>query len=188
MTEEEVSKVNNNTDKIFGLFPYFLLYTGLRKGEALALQYKDIDLIHNIIKVDKSVYYIDCKPRVKSPKTVAGKRNVILLECLKNRLPKGNPNDYVFCYPGDSQRMMTDDMFRRLWRKYVNETGLAGVTAHMLRHSYATILFEAGIEAKDAQALMGHSDISTTNNIYTHIREKRMLDTAEKLNKFANTL
>ena len=55
----------------------------------------------------------------------------------------------------------------------------------MFRHTYATILFEANIGVKDAQALMGHSDIHTTHTIYTHIRNRRKEDTADKLNAFS---
>jgi site-specific recombinase XerD len=53
----------------------------------------------------------------------------------------------------------------------------------MLRHSYATILFEAGIEAKDAQALMGHSDISTTLETYSHLYPKESERALKVLNE-----
>jgi site-specific recombinase XerD len=46
------------------------------------------------------------------------------------------------------------------------------------------MLFEAGVDEKDAQELMGHSDIATTRNIYTHIRNKRKQETAKKLNEY----
>lgn len=55
-----------------------------------------------------------------------------------------------------------------------------------MRHTYATILFEAGIDVKDAQHLLGHSDISVTRNIYTHIRTNHFKETVEKLNTFMN--
>ena len=58
-------------------------------------------------------------------------------------------------------------------KKYKKETGVS-LTAHQLRHAYATMLFEAGIDEKDAQELMGHSDINLTRSIYTHqTRAKR---------------
>lgn len=80
---------------------------------------------------------------------------------------------------------MTQTIYDAKWNRFLSATGL-DITAHMLRHTYATILFEANINVKDAQSLMGHADISTTNNIYTHIRENRMSQTAEKLNAFLN--
>lgn len=61
-------------------------------------------------------------------------------------------------------------------------TGMLSST-HQLRHSYATMLFECGIEVKDAQDLLGHSTIAMTQDVYTHIRDKRKEDTAALLNK-----
>ena len=55
-------------------------------------------------------------------------------------------------------------------------------TPHQLRHAYATILFDAGLDDKDAQELLGHANISTTRDIYTHITQKRREKTAAILN------
>ena len=56
------------------------------------------------------------------------------------------------------------------------------VTPHQLRHAFATVCFEMGVSAKDAQQLLGHSKIDVTLDTYTHIRAKRRGDVAEKLN------
>lgn len=181
LTVNEVKVVKNAVDCTFGLFPYFLMYTGLRKGEALALQYRDIDFENKEINVTKSVYHVSNVPHIKSTKTENGARKVILLDALADKLPQGNPDEYIFSVKGD--RPLAYSTFQRWWDKYCSETGLS-ITAHQLRHTYATILFEAGIDVKDAQHLMGHSDISVTQNIYTHIRSNRMRETAEKLNTF----
>lgn len=185
LTAEQVKRVEQSIDKPFGLLAYFLLYTGLRKGELLALQYKDIDFEKKIITIDKSVYLVGNRPHLKATKTAAGTRKVILLDCLAEKLPKrNNPDEYVF--PGVDGGAMPGSFFTRHWRKWQKASGL-DVTAHQLRHTYATILYEAGVNVKDAQSLMGHSDISVTQNIYTHIRETHMNNTANKLNKFINT-
>lgn len=180
LTENEVLMVEDSIECTFGLLAYFLLYTGLRKGEALALQWKDIDFENSIIHVYKSVYYESNTPCIKQPKTAAGKRDIILLDCLAKKLKKGLLNDYVFGY---GKQPMNKTYFSRHWEKYQKESGLK-ITAHQLRHTYATILFEADIKEKDAQALMGHSDIKVTQNIYTHIRQSRMPETAGKLNNY----
>ncbi|WP_213335426.1 tyrosine-type recombinase/integrase [Enterococcus casseliflavus] len=60
------------------------------------------------------------------------------------------------------------------------------IGTHGWRHTHATMLFEAGIDLKEAQERLGHSSIEITSNIYTHLSAKRKKQTAEKLSKFAN--
>lgn len=186
LTEDEVKIVEKNATTGFGLFAYFLLNTGLRRGEALALQYRDLDYDKKVIHITKSAYYVGNQPKLKRPKTEAGTRDIVFPDCLIKILPRGKQTNYIFHYPEKPDQIMTADVYERLWDKYQGQTGL-DITAHMLRHTYATVLFEAGIDVKDAQNLMGHADIATTNNIYTHIREQRMADTADRLNAYLNS-
>ena len=184
LTNEEIEIVNNSTACTFGPLVYFLLYTGLRKGEALALRWKDIDLVNNIIHVSRSVYYISNEPHIKEPKTSSGIRDVIIPNCLADKLSPKAAKEFVFNKNG---KLIDKSYFTRQWRKYTEETGL-NITAHQLRHTYATLLFEADIDEKDAQTLMGHSDIKVTQNIYTHIRQSRKVATANKLNEYFKSI
>ena len=179
LTDDEIKIVENSLDKDFGLLAFFLLYTGLRKGEALALTYGDIDRDNNLIRVTKSVEYIGNKAHVKEPKTKSGYRNVPLLDRLKECLPSGSSEDIVF---DDNGKYMTASFYDRHWRRYKEQTGL-NVTAHQLRHTFTTLLFEWGIDEKDSQEIIGHADISTTRNIYTHVRKSRMQSTLKKMNE-----
>ncbi len=183
LTENEVKIIEKHADTEYGFFPYFLLNTGLRRGEALALQYGDIDRKNKIIHITKSAYYEGNQTKIKPPKTDAGTRDVIIPVRLLKKLPKGKKDDFLFHYPDEPSKLMTQRIYERKWKDFLTATGL-NITAHMLRHTYATILFEADINVKDAQSLMGHADITTTNNIYTHIRENRITETAKKLNDF----
>lgn len=185
LTDKEIAIVNNSIDCTFGFFVYFLLYTGLRKGEALALKWSDIDFNNKTINVSNSVYHEGNTPKIKPPKTDAGTRTVILLDCLYEKLKERyKPNEtYVFNYNGN---LMGGSMYTRRWKKYQQETNTS-FTAHQLRHTFATLLFEANINVKDAQVLMGHSDISVTQNIYTHIRQSRVSQTANALNSFISS-
>ena len=183
LTDKEIDVVKKSINCTCGLLPYFLLYTGLRKGEALALQYKDINRKRKEISVTKSIYHDGNKPYIKDTKTASGNRTVILLDNVAKVLPKGNKNGYIFSKTG--KEPMSNSWFQCQWAAYCKETGL-NITAHQLRHTYATILFEANIDVKDAQNLMGHSDITTTRNIYTHIRENRLQSTAQQLNTFVS--
>lgn len=179
LTHEEIEIIKSSVEKPFGLFAFLLLYTGCRRGEALALQYRDIDRNKNIIHITKSVYHEGNSPKIKSPKTEKGMRDIVLLDILKEKIPDGKSNDFIF--GGDCP--LTSSKVEDLWKEYQRETGL-DITPHNIRHGYASMLHEAGIDQKDAQALLGHANISTTMDIYTHITESAQRETAKKLNEF----
>lgn len=165
-----------------GLLPYFILYTGCRRGEALAITYNDIDRKKKIIKINKSVCYSDQAPFIKTPKTAAGTREIILLDKLAAVLPLGIGDTLLF--PGRDGKIMRESTLKNRWKKWQDDAGVT-LTPHQLRHGYATMLFEAGISERDAMDLLGHADINLTKNIYTHIRKTRKEETAALLNQAA---
>lgn len=204
-----ISIIKNPVDKYFGLFAYLLLYTGCRKGEALALQYRDIDRKNKVIHVTKSVAYKDGMPYLKTTKTDAGTRDIILLGELSKRLPRnGKADDYIFRQENGKPLAMA--AFDRRWLHYCKEAGLVTVeeiprvsvdgrkyvykkyrpflAPHQLRHGYATILYEAGIDEITAKEFLGHVDISTTHQIYTHLRQKKKSSAAEILDKYIKSI
>lgn len=175
-TAKEIEVVKSSVDKHFGLYAYLLLYTGCRRSEALALSYEDIDRKNNIIKINKSVEFKNNRPHLKEPKSKSGKREVVLVDALKKVLPK-NKKGYVF----GGEELYSLQKFKRAWEKYLKETGLK-ITPHQLRHAYATILYDADIDIKSSQKLLGHANISTTLQIYTHISDSRKDTILDKLN------
>lgn len=181
-TEEELQTIKERTDAPYRLFFLIRLYTGLRRGEILALQYRDIDFDNGLIHVSKSVYHEANQPVIKEPKTEKGKREVVLLDDLKELLPKGKPDDYIF---GGTKPWTAHETQRHLYA-YNRATGL-NVTPHQLRHAYRTILYEAGIDERMAMDLLGHANIRTTRDIYTHITKAKKKDTLAKLNEFMNS-
>lgn len=165
----------------FSLFAKLCLYSGLRRGEALALRYEDVDRKRHVIHVTKSVEFIGNNPQLKPPKTNAGYRDAVLLDALAAEIPHGA--GYIFCR--EDGGLLSKMQFRDRWEEYCKAIG-HDLTAHQLRHGFATILYEAGIEDKDAQELMGHSNIAVTRDVYTHIRQSRREQTTEKLNAFVS--
>ena len=164
------------------LFPTIALYTGMRKGEILALQWKDIDFNGNIISVTKSVYHEGDRPYIKSPKTEAGNRIVPLLKPLKAILENVSnkcPENYIIS--DDGQSPLTNRRFITLSKHYKEETGVT-CTAHQLRHSFATIAFESDVPVKSVQEILGHKQLSTTMDIYTDFRKKSIDAAADILN------
>lgn len=177
--DEAIQAVKGGGEAPFGLFALVCLYAGLRRGEALALRYEDVHRDTQTITVNKAVEFVGNQPQLKRPKTQAGARNAILLDALANAIPEGS--GYLF--PNETGGLLTKMQYRRRWEAYCKAIGFR-LTAHQLRHGFATILYEAGIPDKDAQELLGHSTITLTRDVYTHIRQERRGETADRLNAF----
>lgn len=176
-SDEDIATIEASTDLPFGMFAYWILYTGCRRGELLALRWEDVDLEARTVHITKSVYYLANTPQLKAPKSKAGTRTVALPDALYNRITPGK--GYLF--PDEATgKLMTNGHFQTLWKHYVKETGIT-CTPHQIRHAYATMLYDCGIGTKDAQNLLGHAYASTTQDIYTHIRAKRESEINEKL-------
>lgn len=190
-TDKEIRTVMANINKPFGFFPFFLLCTGMRKAEALALLTSDIDLERNTIQISKALVYIDnANPSVKTPKTTSSVRTVPILAILKPHLISylENINGTVLFPAKKSNRnpgggYMTERAYDVAWANYCKETGL-NITAHQLRHGTATLMFEAGVDVYTAQHILGHANINTTMAIYTELREKQKALSIDKLNSY----
>ena len=179
--DKDLEIVNSNYEG-FDFLPFFLLNTGLRKSEALALDYSDIDFEEKTITVNKHLLHDGNTPVLEhKTKTINSQRKVILLERVADKIPR-NKKGPIFCNSDGTH--LTKRQYALRWEKWQKKYNTT-ITAHQLRHGFATMLYEAGIDIKDAQDLMGHSDIKTTQTIYTHIRDKRKKETAEKLNAFS---
>ncbi len=179
-TDSDIEKVKINLNVDFGLFYYIVLYTGLRRGEVLALEYEDFDWKNNLIKINKSIYHKHNKPVLKEPKTEAGERFVPFLEPLKKVIDK-NKSGLLFC--DEKGNYLIGSQVELGIKKYQKATGVKG-TPHQVRHEYATYLYEANLPDKDISTILGHKDISTTKNIYIHIRQKQLMKSTNILNEY----
>ena len=195
---EAIEKVKNGVDAPFGLFAFFLLYTGCRRGEALALTDKDIT--EDSVNVNKTLVWLSGESLIKPPKTPSANREIVLLPPLKAVLPKFE--GYLFSDDG-GKTPLTQSKFQMLWQEYCVSVGLAhsrglarqkngktkttytyDICPHQLRHEFATMCYDAELDAKDAADLLGHASEKTTREIYTHIQNNRRKASAEKLTQF----
>ena len=177
LTPEEINAIKA-TDKNEFLLAPLILYTGCRCGEALALTYGDIDRKNKVIHITKSVDHYGNKPVISTTKTESGNRNVPLLSQLEDLLPKKMPaTDYII--GGESP--ITKSALAKRWNKWKKDHGVE-IDRHQIRHTYATILYTAGIDPKSAQRILGHANFQTTMDIYTHLSDQHIKDALEKLN------
>lgn len=195
-TEEQMQTIFRSIDAPFGFFPLFLLCTGLRKSEALALKWDDIDFEKKEISITKSIDYTDgAHPKIKPPKTEAGYRTVPILDVLLKPLrsaQKGQTSVYVFPASSSSRGgagggLMSERAYEGAWLRYCKAAGLMvgdkpAITAHNLRHGTATLMFELGVDELTAQRILGHSRIEITREIYTELRNRQKIKSVGKLN------
>ena len=88
-----------------------------------------------------------------------------------------------FVCVGENGELIKPDRVTRTFRKLINECGLKKIRLHDLRHSCATLLYEQDIQLKDIQMWLGHSDIQTTANIYSHFDYTRKEKTGKIIEK-----
>ena len=179
------------------LFTFFnvLFYTGMRKGEALALKWTDIDFLNKRIYIDKSCSYITGKGYVTSkPKTNNSIRYIFihdyLIDVLKDLYEyklKTEPNfkdsDYVF---GINNELLSKSTITRYFRTYTNQAGVKQIRIHDLRHSHVALLIHLKQDPLVIKKRLGHSDIAITLNVYGHLydeKDREVIDILDEVNK-----
>lgn len=165
-------------------YTYFLILgsTGLRRGEALALKWSDIDFKNNILKVNRTVALgINNKQIVQTPKTPKSRRAVPISDHLKDtllafkaeRAKQSIHRQYIF---GSFKDEPPYPARVYDWQKkvYQQAPGLRHITIHGFRHSFASLLIEQdkSIKPTDLQHLLGHEKVTTSLDIYTHVTKK----------------
>lgn len=178
-TEEEAQIIRDHYKEPEALLLVLVYCTGLRRSEAFALRYEDIDWEQNMIHVRRSCYYVGAQPYEKDPKTEKGTRDIPLLKMLAEALPKDRKHGYIFSPDGGKSMMNRSPVMRYI----ANTQKRYGITStlHQIRHAYASALEEAELSRKTRQTFLGHAQSSTTDDIYTHIRNKTVLVATEKM-------
>ena len=189
-SDEDISKIlNSKNNVLIKYLSIFSLATGMRRGECLGLQWKDIydDEVH-IERSSKTVALYDensvkrYKSILQSPKTQKSKRVIPLPNSLKsilkdiraiqaqNKLLAGSSyidNDLIFCT--EIGKLLDDRNISRSFKRFLKSCDVEYKNFHALRHTYATKQFELGVPLKTVSVLLGHSDIYITANRYTHV-------------------
>lgn len=185
-----------------------MMYAGLRRGEVIPLTWSDIDLERKTISVNKSVEMSGDVARVKQgAKSAAGERVVDIPMILVEYLSKQSRHTLLVC-PNANGNMHSAGSWKRMWESYLqtineryfNPDGKSRfspggipmlcppITAHWLRHTFATMLYSAGVDILTAKEQLGHSDIKTTLEIYTHLDKEHKRRSMDKLDAYLGAM
>lgn len=157
-----------------------MLYAGLRRGEVAALDIAEsVDFTSQTIKVTRAVSFLHNKPELKETKSEAGNRTIPVFSPLKPYLD--NAAGLAAKFADSPQARNTVDKQNTFITRQSFMCGfndfmrLAGVrcTAHDLRHTWFTMMYDAGIDIKTAQRWGGHATAAMTIELYTHLSEQR---------------
>lgn len=178
-----------------------LAFTGLRRGEALALTWDDIDTKQGLLTVNKAVkrgergQYVGSTKNDSSMRTITIDDNTIkILKAWKAEQAKTligfgfnaiQPNQYIFSKWKDNTPLNTMAP-RNALVKICKRFDLPMMNIHGFRHTHCSLLFEAGVPMKDVMERLGHSDIQTTMNIYTHVTKESKNKSAQMFAKYVN--
>lgn len=162
-----------------------IMYTGMRRGEALGLKWTDIDPVADQIYICRSVTHPQQnQPVISSPKTEAGVRTIPLDKDLKNVLGIFSREVFSknqFIVGGDQP--LTLSGFRAMMKRINSEIDLHGATAHVLRHSYLTYAVGETNDFKTIQGISGHADLNTLINRYAHPQEDKVRGLMERVHE-----
>lgn len=184
-----------------GIPTLIMLYCGLRRGEMIALQWPDIDLSKKVIRVGKAAAGVDNQFKIKGPKTDAGNRMVPIPDFLVDILKETGRKTSLFVCPSAKGAMMTGQAWKSAWDSYMHYLNICAggrdasrsrpkivamepFTAHQLRHSYSSLLYNADVDIKTAQQNLGHASIQTTLEIYTHLSKQKQEKSVKGFNDY----
>lgn len=185
--------------QMYALFR-LLAFSGMRRGEALALTWNDIDFNLMSIAINRTISYVKGKTILSEPKTRSSKRTIYVdkktlailqqwrklqrIELLERGFNANNLQQLIFT--GLKNTFMSSYPLNYWIKKVCKNAGIHTISTHGFRHTYATLAIQGGMNPKELQAQLGHSNIQTTLQVYTAITDEQRIATPEKFVSFVN--
>ncbi|PEU67485.1 site-specific integrase [Bacillus cereus] len=190
--------------KMYNFFR-LIAFTGMRKGECLALTWDDINFFSGELSINKTVYYINGRYVVSDPKTKTSKRVIDIDQQTLDTLKKwrceqkrqllslgigqeGNSNNLIFnkLTKNREHEHINSSIPNRELKNITDKYNLTPISVHGFRHTHCSLLFEAGLDVKAVQDRLGHGDVQTTLQIYSHVTEKMKQTSGEKFQRYVD--
>ena len=169
-----------------------LLYTGMRSGELLALRWTDIDFDNRTIHIENTLTDVAGKHWLQPPKTARSNRYISLSDTLAEIFKRQREYDDEkikmlgwdnahpeMCFTSELGNYVDQSYFNGRFKKFVADTEFSFITLHSLRHCNATLMINSGIDLKIVSELLGHSDVSTTANVYADVLDSAKAKVAD---------
>ena len=187
LTQNEILRFLHQA-KEEGYYELFLLElgTGMRRGEILALKWSDLNFTTGELHIERQVYVIKGESIISVPKTKASVRTVILPPSLVNVLAQYKQavdSDWMFPSPLDSSKPRNPSSVRKRLQLILERAGCKRVRFHDLRHTFATMALEHGMDVKTLSATIGHISSATTLDIYSHITDTMQRQAAVRIDR-----
>jgi len=186
------------SDKKVHVFFRLLGFSGLRKGEALALTWQDIDFINNSISITKTLAYTEKGVILQPPKNGLNRTiamDSITMEILSDWKKQQRKEFRMSGIEIKTKQLVFSNKFNNFialskttkWiERITKKNGLKVITTHEFRHTHCSLLFEADVNLKKAQDRMGHKDIQTTANIYAKLSKKIKRDVVDQFTNYVD--
>ena len=166
---------------------YLDLATGLRRGELLGLKWEDVDLAQGVIHVKRQVARIDGEVKEVPLKTKNSYRNISIsqdaVEMLKE-MEKRRICEYVF--PSPNGGPISPDSVRHMLHRVLKRAGLPSIRFHDLRHTFATLALQNGVDIKTVSGMLGHFSAGFTLDTYAHVTTAAQKEAANTMGSVLN--
>ena len=163
---------------------YLELTTGLRRGELLALLWTDLDVENMTISVSKQVNRLNGELVVSQPKTPNSVRKLAIpqraVELLVEEHAKHPHSPHLFVSP-KTGTIFDPDSFRHTHEKILKAIGAEHIRFHDLRHTFATMALQNGVDVKTVSSMLGHYSAGFTLDTYAHVTTDAQLKAAQTM-------
>ena len=161
---------------------YMDLATGLRRGELLGLKWEDIDLANGIIHVRRQVARVDGEVKEMPLKTKNSYRNISISQdavAMLTEMEAHRSSDYVF--PSSTGGPISPDSVNNMLHRVLKRAGLPSIRFHDLRHTFATLALQNGVDIKTVSGMLGHFSAGFTLDTYAHVTTSAQKEAAKTM-------
>ena len=161
---------------------YMDLATGLRRGELLGLKWEDVDLQNGIIHVRRQVARVDGEVKELPLKTKNSYRNISISQdavAMLEEMEAHRSSDYVF--PSSTGGPISPDSVNNMLHRVLKRAGLPSIRFHDLRHTFATLALQNGVDIKTVSGMLGHFSAGFTLDTYAHVTTSAQKEAARTM-------